>query len=394
MTRLRKFAETKILHLRRKAPKFYSGGLITIINQAASQLRIHATNQKQFNVTHSIFLHILDELAKGQPPSDKASFGAESERWLEKTRLMQKQLTLRREIDKLMAAEVSLDELGDEDEDSNYIRHTNLLAEKEHELDVVSKEIKRLQGERWKENIRVDFTYTQGSLLNKLTEEQRYDLKQQLTVVLGEKEDTVDSIFLNDIPIEEMIENLKLNPKEFPPEILKELAKDTLEALKRNRRKIKQERRDKFHEDLLRSEYLRPREGIILDNPDDLPDHIKKELDDNDTRMVSQISAVVEKYANQQPLNAEEDAEDVDIEEEDEEEQEYLDARMDMSAQGDVIDEDDCNFDRCKEEPRDDYVQKNEDDDSNDEVIIDEDDDIECLGVIEPKDKIATIELD
>lgn len=448
MTRLSGYAEAKIFRLRKKAPKFFEEKLPILVNQAASALLAcdakTPTGVKKFNETHGNFLRILDELTRSQPPGE-VNFQAERERAQERDRLLNRQITLRTEIEKLEATEFDGNEIGeDDDEESECAKVFQLLDKKKAELRKVSLLIATMEGQNVNEEVTFKLKVPERSYLSKLDESQINNLEEQIKEFLQVHKNRLD-FYVDKSIIDNMLAKLNLGDR-FNKEEMRQLSKDALDAYRQFYRELDKEWREEYFNHLCTNKTLMPKEGVILKGPEDVPDHIKQELDRNDLCYKRKLDEHLEEFT--QRVGPDElvpevgEAVDKDIDDDDDEDSDEFTANDDTTQVLNEIKAKSHIFVRVKEEPRDDYdneapsddellvtsdvgqhlesetmiemedIQKNgststyasnpkrfktnppEVDSDNGDNDSDDDDDIEFIGTVEPSDNVTTVELD
>lgn len=361
MKRLKKIAEANILILRRKAPNFYENHLPTLVNQAASAIlscETHtADGSRKFHETHRNFLKVLDELKKSQP-EESVNFQNEVQRVREKDVLMQKQLFIRNKINELEATEIECDEVGSEEAETKYNKIFGELDKLKIELKKISKMIAKLEGEELDFCAEFKLEIPDGSSLERLGACQQKNLESQIVEFLKQNKNKKKSMFVDKSIIDGMI--AKLNISHLAQVEMNDLSKDALDAYKQFFRKIENERREEFYDSLLDNQYLKPKEGIILADPDDVPDDIKQRLDQSNRRYKRKMDECFEEFAKRQPENLDENASADVIEDEDESSNDGVEFLKIVEDNGHL-------FKRVKEEPRDDYENEAP---SDDEAIV------------------------
>jgi len=362
MRRLKMYAEARILKLRKKAPNFYEEKLPTLVNQAASTLLSCETDSTagkiKFNDTHRHFLLVLDELAKSQPAGD-VDFQKERERAKEREELKKRHLYLRERIERLEAIEFTNDDIGEDDDASSYYMKTiSEIDRLKLEMKDVVVAIAVMEGEKLDEGLKFELKVRRGSVLERLGESKLKHLEEQITQFLTEHKHKRRAIYFDKSIIAEMIEKLNIDTSKFTKQELLDIQKDALDAYKDFHRDRENERREEYFESLLKNKYLRPKEGIILESPDDVPEDVKARLEQSEIRSKRRLDEFMEEFLKR-PGADEENAADL-IEDGQESDDDILVS----------INENCTKYARIKEEPRDDY---DNDVDSSDELMVNED---------------------
>lgn len=428
--RLKGYTIAFIHQLRKVAPKFYEEKLPTLLNQAASTLLTFNTNTEEgthkFHETHAHFLKILQELQKSQPAGE-VNFHDERIRMQERYKLFNRQLELRRRIDELEATEFDNDDIGGEDEETKYTKTMKELDALKAEAKRVSLEVAFIEGELIEEEAKFELRVTKNSVLSRLTPEQLKHLESQMLEFYKEKNKQRTAIYVDKSIVDGMIEKLNIDQNLFTKEELRELSKNALDAYKSYYREIDLERRTQYFDELLRNKHLLPKEGKIFSSPDDVPEEVKQKLDENDKKYKRKIEDLFEEFSKR-PCVEESQADSIEDDEVVDDTPKILEAIKQRGIQ----------FARVKEEPRDDFDESDPASSGNEMVVsgdtaeslvdgetisysneartndkiamtchieqvssdeqqandTDDDDDIECLGTIEPGDKIKTVYVD
>ena len=444
--RLKGIAQGFIHSLRKRAPKFYEEKLPALVNQAASTLLTFDTStpegKQKFHRTHQIFLQILEDLRVSQPAGD-VDFQTERTRIEERRKLFEKQLKLRKRLDELDSMELSVDELGEEDDDEQGENcYAAIFKEVENiraELLRVSIEIAYIEGERVEEEIDFKLKVPPRSVLNRLSEEQLTNLESQMLKFYKQSNNNKNALLVDKSIIDTMLAKLNIDVTQWKKVEIEDLSKHALDAYKSYFREIARQQREALHEELLNNKNLMPKEGLIFTSPDDVPEHILKKFKESESDMKYKLDKIYEEFANR-PCADEANGEAVeDVEE----------SRVGVLAPQvlDSIKQRAARYARVKEEPRDDFDEEipeeseievprevaesvvnnadinyvtrdiaqevaikaeqelgtdDEDNTNGDQNELgarnnnedDDDDDIECLGTIEPTDKIKTVDVD
>lgn len=390
MTRLSDLLEGKLVKLRTKAPRFYDQRLYTLINQAASSLltcnmKTHQ-GQKKFNETHRELCIVLDNLLITQPAGE-ADFPTEQRRVQERDRLNREHIELRKKLDILDATEL---DLYDEDDLDNFYKQRDKV---ERDLSAICKLIAEIEGEDiYQIGRKFRLCLSKKSLLNRLTQDQIEHLEEQIEETLNDSGNpTKDKVRLDKGVVDVFIQRLDLSENNFTKEDLIDLAKDTLDGIREFFRELEYERVSEFHDAIMKSEILQPKEGLILKGPDDVPPEISAKLDQSARRLKRQIDETLERYAEKQGDNYSaigddvsdpllvaarrpttaviggEGEDDLDNESDDDLEQSHLE-KVIIDKYKESHPE---MFARIKEEPRDDYLN---DCPSEDEIELNEED--------------------
>lgn len=355
MKRLRDMAEARIFILGRKAPKFYEQKLPIIINQACSQLLacdvLQPDGVVKFHKLHEDFLRVLDELAKCQP-SGEVNFQVELDRCRERKRLRIEQISLKKELDRMEAADVDVLTLGDEewfklDELKREYTKTCLLLIQMEGYKVVD------------DNVEFTLKPETGSTLEKLREEDLKKIEDKLSIIHKEaKSKRLKDRMLGENVVEQILNSLQLQPYQFETSQLEELTKDIKEAYRDFHRKIDDLERDSYHQGLLSNELLRPREGVIFPSPDEVDEELIKILDNNQTqskRSFAELQFDMDQKIKFMKMSDEEEVV---------EDEEQLDPTEEVEE---IISKKKLLYSRVKEEPRDDYAG---DAPSEDELVV------------------------
>lgn len=295
MNRLKDLLEVKLAKLRRKAPEFYDKRLCPLIIQAASTLLTcnMRTNlgQKKFNETHRELCIVLDNLLQTQPAGE-ADFPTERRRVQERDSLNRQHIELRKKLDELDATEL---DLYDEDELTQFYSKREKL---ERDLSAVCKLIAEIEGENIdKLNRKFVLAPHTTNMLSRLTPDQFEHLETQISEYLIEEgpKHTMDKGV-----VDVFIERLDLSDNNFTKEDLVDLAKDTLDAIREFYRECEYERVNEFHDAIMNSDILKPKEGLILKSFNDVPPEIAEKLNKSAKRLKRQIDETLEKFAEKQ----------------------------------------------------------------------------------------------
>lgn len=353
MYRLSKLAESFISKLRKAAPIFYEEKLPTLVNQAASQLLTYdvqdPAQQQEFHKTHAYFLLVLQSLRETQPAGE-VSFSTEKYRFEERAKLIQRQSELDKEIDELEASELDFDDVGEDELEVMFDKIDKLKAEQND----VNLKLAILEGENVVEKPTFELRIKKNSILNKLTEKQLKDLEKRMFDFYVENEKT--TILVNKAHIDDMIEKLGIEKGKFQLEELRHMAKDALDAYKTYFREKEQKWRDEYYNMILENDRLKPKEGLILDNPDCIPEHVKRILEANHKRGQEEIENLLDQYTVKGDIIGDELGESVSSDEE--EKVTSIDAH---SQAMEALRKRGLHHKRVKEEPRDDYTNEAED---------------------------------
>lgn len=366
--RLSDACESKIIRLRKKAPKFYEEKLATLVNQAANELLMtdnrNYNGQMAFNRIHASFLIVLDELAKSQPQGE-LNFQKERERCQERDRLLKQQIELRTQIEKLEAFELDTDEVGDNENENDYAKVFEQLDHLKSELTRVSHVIATMEGHRVEEEVeKVKLKIPERGILSQLSKEEIAKLEDHITEFLKENQNKKTALYVEKTIIDGMLDRLKLSER-FQPVQLNQLSKEVLDSYRSHFREKDREERENWHASLVASKSLLPKEGRILSGPDDVPDDVKRKLDDFDCDFRVNLQVELEKWAQRKESDAPEES----VEDEDDEggmAVPSVRAKLDARKFKD-LDNTETIFARTKEEPRDDYVAGTP---SDDEMVL------------------------
>lgn len=375
--RLKDLAEAKIHALRKKAPSFFENKLPQIVNQAGSSLLNHDTStdagNKAFNVTHSDFLRVLDELKKSQPAGD-TSFQSERDRHILKEDLQKQHLKIRDRIADLEAQELDVEELGcdgdtDSDlgaeevaalreaasrrEESRYQKIFVELDELKHKLRQVATRIAFMEGESLEDEVEFELKVAPRTMLERLDKNQLKKLEAQICQFLAEKKSRRE--FPQKAVVERWLALAGVSQITFKQQEFNDLTKDTSDAIRTFFRERENERRNEYFESLINNKKLLPKEGIILSSPDDIPDSVRVQLELSEKRSKRKLDEYCEQYSK---MVCEEDKGCDDLEADQSEDEVDNDLRRELVT-----------FKRVKEEPRDDCEPDNG---SGDEVILEE----------------------
>jgi len=358
MYRLRDLARSFIYRLRKVAPMFYEEKLPRLVNQAASTLLTFDTSTKEgnkkFHETHAYFLLVLQDLRKSQPAGE-VNFQNEKKRFEERARLIKRQAALDKMIDELEAVEFDCDELGEEDFDTKYMKVTRKIDElKKEQLDV-NMQLAFIEGEKIEEIPDFKLRVKPNSILNRLTKAQLDDLEDQMLTFYKLHNRKKTAMYVDKSIIDQMIENLNIEKGKFQLEELRHISKDALDAYKSYYREKEQELREEYYKILLENERLRPKEGIILDNPECLPEHVKRQLERNASECLEKTQNLIEVYSSRQDT---EPVGDEELSDSDTEEGTSKAERVITKLKSNGIE-----YSRVREAPRDDYIPEEEDDD-------------------------------
>lgn len=435
--RLRNMTRAFIYQLRKVAPRFYEERLPAFVNQACSTLLLLDTSTEQgakkFHWTHGMFLKILDEFKKSQPTGE-VKFEAERKRLEEKIKLLEKQISLQKRKEELEAFELSTADMGEEEENNEYMRVLREVDEVDTEMRRVNIEIAIIEGINIEQEPHFELKVKPRSILSRLTPEQLNNLERQMFEFVKENNNKRRANMDISV-IEAMIEKLRIDPELFKKEELRHISKDALDAYKEYFRTAEMMRRESSLDELLNSKHLTPREGEIIKDPDDIPEEMKRKLEKHSRMGFNQTEDLITTFG-MKPCSEDHIGELVDDSGDEEDEK----ARIIESIKKKGID---CG--RVKEEPRDDCVagelssdeeicvesdvakalveggvstyasdKENRDyedyeedmmdhEEEQDEFIDnghsqfneegDDDEEIECLGTVEPSDKIKTVDL-
>lgn len=300
MTRLRDIAEAKIYRLRQKQPKFFEEKLPTLVNQACSELLTCNTatteGSKKFHHTHKYFLRILDEFWRSVPVGE-VNFQTERERSYLRDKLCQRQLELKAKISELEANEIDLDELGDEDAETEYSKIYAETDKLKAELHTVSIQIAALENEPIEEEIEFEFRPPKSSILHRLTKLQLQKLENIMAEFVKEHKAKRTDMYVDVSIVEGMLKRLDIDNNLFTKEELHDMARDALDSYKEFFRRRDFERRNELYESLLKNKSLRPKEGIIFEDENDISDEVKRELDEIDDKYKKRINDFMDECA-------------------------------------------------------------------------------------------------
>lgn len=385
MRRLRALAEGKIIRLRRKAPTFHEEKLPLLINQACSALLTCDTSREsgiaKFNETHMYFLKILDDLTKTQP-ADEVSFQKELDRTKERDKLEKERKKLRHLITQLEAKEFDTDDLGDEDElEGEYAKTFELLDQYKARMKIVVHRLAQMEGEDIEDMDPFVLIVPKRSILNKLTEPQLKLLEDQF-IEFVKKFKKSRELFMDQSHIEQIIGKLQLNPFKFSKDDLREINKAAMDAYRSHFRLQENRKRDEYFQELLDNVYLRPKEGEILESPDDVPEEVLERLEQSERQYKRKMEDMEEEFIKRQ---GNEEATQTDDEIEQDDESERIDEQLRKELERDSM-----MYKRIKEEPRDDDCAYNCDPELDDEVL---ENSPPMIGVVTPSDKIPVIDI-
>lgn len=300
MTRLRDTAEAKIYRLRQKQPRFFEEKLPTLVNQACSELLTCNTatteGSRKFHHTHKHFLKILDEFWRSVPVGD-VNFQTERERSYLRDKLCQRQLELKTKISELEASEIDLDELGDEDAETEYSKVYAEVDKLKAELHTVSIQIATLENEPIEEEIEFKFKPPKSSILNRLSKQQLQKLENIMYEFVKESKGRKNDMYVDVGTIDGMLKKLDIDPNLFTKEEIHDMARDALDGYKEFFRMRDFERRNELYESLLKNKSLRPKEGIVFENENDISDEVKRKLDEIDSNHKKRINDYMDEYA-------------------------------------------------------------------------------------------------
>lgn len=361
--RLASYADARILRLRTKAPTFYQDRLPKLLNQAASTILTFDTETKsgrdKFNETHAHFLRVLDELKKSQPVGE-VDFQDELDRTIRKEELKKKHLQLREKIDNMESVEFDIDELGEEEVDSACFKMFSELERDKVELRRIATLIAKMEGEQIEEEIKFELKVVPNSALDKLSCEQLNELELLMDTFYLENNRNQKAMYMDKSIIDGMLDKLKIDTTKFTKVELNQLSKDALDAYRTFFRDIHNKKRNEYHEHLINSHHLRPKDGLILENPDDVPEEIRQKLLESEQTATRKLNECCELYSEKQALN--EDVGDDAVYDED-----GNASSGDDDAENIYIQKNSWLFNRIKEEPREDYEN---DAPSEDEMIV------------------------
>lgn len=312
-------AEAKVYHLRKKQPNFYKHKLPKIINEACDELvKLSCTldrNKKPADIgktihslVHRDFMQILDELVESVPQS-VISFEKEKDRLLVRDELCQRRIELEEQIYKLKASELDLDDLpitksNVNDHASSYSETYDKIDRLERQLYEVSVRIIALYNKPIEEEIEFRLVVPQNSILNKLTEEQIVKLEDLMSQFAKTQKNPME---INKTIIDGMIDLLDINRSLFTKEELNILARDSLDAYTQFFRMLTDQRRHDFYDDLLSNKCLRPKEGLILKDENDVSEEIRHKLNSTDLEFKRRIEDCFESYAQREKLEDQQD---------------------------------------------------------------------------------------
>lgn len=299
LIRLKNMTQAFIYRLRKIAPRFYEEKLPTFINQACSSLLLCEPNTREgaekFHMTHGLFLQILDEFKRSQPEGD-VDFLNEKKRLEEKQKLIDKQISMKKRIEELDAIEISNDEMGDdEDLDNNYMRFMTEKDNLERELKAISMEIALIEGHQLEIETNFELVVPARSILNRLTKEELSDLEKQMKEFCEANKSRI-AMYVDISVIEGMFQKLNIAPERFQKEQIRHMMKDALDAYKAFFREADRNIRNKYYDQLLSSKHLLPREGVIID-PDDVPEEVRRRLEHNDRQGRQEFEEILETFS-------------------------------------------------------------------------------------------------
>jgi hypothetical protein len=347
LLRLKGLTQAFILKLRKVAPKFYDEKLPQFVNQACSTLLTYDTSTREgsneFNKCHCAFLKILEDFRQSQPAGE-ISFSNERLRLIERKKLTDRYLDLKAKIEKLEAAEIDSEELGEDEFENAYDKLFRDLDMYKAELKRVSIEIAYIDGYQVEEEPNFELKIPPRSILNCLTKEQLDNLEKQMFELIKANKNKRTAMYVDKSIIDSMIEKLNIDPTQFKKEQLKDLTKDALDAYKSYFRDIDCKNREKFYDELVTRPSLLPREGIIIKNPDDVPEDVRIKLEQNNRQCKREIEDLLETYSKRPCAD---DHTGDTLEPSDDEEDDTLKIIETVRLKG-------IKFERVKEEPRDD----------------------------------------
>lgn len=436
MYRLKNVCEASIYFLRKLAPKFYSTKLPALIHEVGDRLLMCdiTTEEGQFRLkrTHDTFLAILSELRESQPMG-KCTYDGELNRIRRQRLLLERVQNLEQEISDLRAKDFDYDQIGDDVQDDNdYAQTMANLELKVHELRRLYLELGFIKGDEFEEDIPFKLTVRPGSQLSRLTAAQLETIEFKLAELyrIHDKRKFLDKdIFDN------LVERVIDDPTVYRKVDIQDMTVEAYSAFQKFRRDQDQKLNEHYHLELLANEKLLPIEGDILPTPDDIPDTVKYQLDQNDglslrnlDRIYSDYSAVPDAEASaweevsesevsddmeqllntiktagkqfarvkEEPVSDEEFEEDLLGELQDTADESNVQANSeptDVNMSG-VIDESNIDMARSSNtmdlgiqaEPMSILRPSANNNDSDDDIV--------CLGTVEPNDKVQMIDLD
>lgn len=442
MSRLKSITQAFIAKLRKVAPKFYEEKLPTLINQACSKLLTFNTNTEkgaqEFHLTHALFLQILDSLQKSQPGGD-VNFQDECERVQERSRLFKRQAEVQSRLSKLYGTPVELPEDSD-DEDSEWSRVHSEIDSLKAEEERLAYKIAAIEGYNIEQEADFELIVKPGTNLSKLPREQLDALEKVILEYYKENNCDKIAMYMDCDIMSQLIAKAGVDLTDWAQVEQLELTKNALDAYKEYHRKKWQENFNQRQQALLEDKEIIPREGIILKDPDDIPEDVKQKLDLYDQRYKRMMEDMTDDYSKRHCQGETDKYEDPVGEEDDLNQNNTREILESLKKQN--------LYNRVKEEPRDDYdsdeakseesftlddqvadslvdgkhykdheenksatsagdatvqnggnMSVDQTDDGEKEPDVndkndddDDDDDIECLGIIEPSDKVKTFD--
>lgn len=343
MFRLRELAREFILKLRKIAPNFYETKLPQLINQAGSTLLMFNTSDeeqlKRFHETHAYLLLILQDLRNSQPAGE-VSFQTEKQRYEERAALIKRQDALAKAIDELEAEDFDLDEVGEDDGSSNRVFDKLEVLKKEQRA--VNMTLAILEGLDMEEKPDFKLVVKENSTLSRLEESQLDKLEQLMSEYCKPAPSYPDEEGMNT-----MLSDLDLDESLYPQEVLVKMRKEILDLLRLYYREKDQAYRNRFHEELLENEVLRPREGIIIEDPNDLPEELERQLSKNFSLFQRETEKIYQEFCDRQDVGEATGAE-VDECEEGDDREDHLETTIKSRS---------SRYARVIETPRDDYIE-------------------------------------
>lgn len=367
MRRLRRYANSKIILLKKKAPNFYENKLPVVINQAASALLSCDVSTQagtiRFNETHKHFLLVLDALAENQPSGD-VDFQREKDRIMEFESLKKECKDLNRTISILESTEVDYEDLGDEEGDTEYMKTLVELQKNKDRLNTVCRLIAAMAGEQVEEEAEFKLVVPPRSLLARLEQSQLESLEEQIRE-FDKSHKKKKELFVDRSTIDGILAKLNIDPTKFTKDELTEFSKEALEAYRSFYRDIDNARRNEYYDGLLKNSFLKPKEGAIISDPDDVPEEVLRKLEDSDREKKRKLEQFIEEFAKR-PCPENEDQGDIAVEQDGEESEDEAAGVNQEIAKNSYF------FGRVKEEPRDDYVASDAEDDLVEEDPVEE----------------------
>lgn len=347
----------KFIALRLSCPNFYETKLPQLVNQVASKLLIPSVNtskgQADFNQIHKRFLQILDELIRSQP-SGEVNFDKESDRLDEREKIYLRAEQLRQEIEILEASTVECSQIGRDDQnDSEVDKLFDTIFKKKKECEFLLKKIAAMEGEQVEQDFGIDFElrFKDNSKLAKLDPDKHEYIEKQIKQFLNvnRAKNFEDRRPFDPQLIEDIINRLDLPETNFNKDDKMLLTSEILRAYRTYFRELEIKRRNESLNYILSNEVLRPKEGIILESPDDVPLAIEQKFVEHE-----QIYKAGLEFLDRTFCTKEEAQGEIDENPTDEEEHDSIDEEGEARAKEELRKFQEA-FPRVKEEPKQDY---------------------------------------